>query len=211
MSEEPGLSGFSSSDGSGLEADPAKALMPPSLRAGTPVWTSPVTPGAAWLPLLQVLQVEEVGSQGGCNGLWTPLLPSGAAGNHPCALAAYCSASLCTSQVPSGMEPGSQGTSFPLEFLRAYGKWGRGDWMLQSFQRNSCRAENIKRQQSQPAQRSWPLKERLQYSHRRLQSFHERSRLFLTHKLLCHWDLVEKGKFSFLLSATAAGPDNSAL
>lgn len=54
---------------------------------------NPVTPQAAWLPLLQVLQLEEAGRQGRCHGLWTPLLPSGAAGNHPCALAAFCSAS----------------------------------------------------------------------------------------------------------------------
>lgn len=94
MSREPGLPGISSSDGSGLEVDPAKALMPPSPRAGFPVWTNPVTPQTAWLPPFQLLQLEEVESQGRCHGLWTPLLPFRAAGNHPCSPATYCSASL---------------------------------------------------------------------------------------------------------------------
>lgn len=118
MSGQPGLSEVSSSDGSGLVADPAKAMMPPSLRAGTSVWT----PRAAWL-----LQLEELGSQGGCHGLWTPLLPSGAAGNHPCALAAYCWASL---HVPGPICHGAWIPRNQFSLGLSKGMWEMGQGLL---------------------------------------------------------------------------------
>lgn len=76
------------------------------------------------------------------HSLRTPLLLSVAA-STPVPLLPIAQHLPVHPRAPSGMEPGSQGSSFALEFLRACGKWGRGSWMLQSFQRNSWRAESI--------------------------------------------------------------------
>lgn len=88
---------------------------------------NPVTPQAAWLPLLQVLQLEE--GVMACGHLSCPLEQLAVTPVHLLPIAQH----LCTSQVPSIMEPGSQGTSFPLEFLKGMWEMGQGQLNVAEF------------------------------------------------------------------------------
>lgn len=107
MLREPGLQGVSFRDRAGLCSD---SSLPESKR------TSSAHTAAAWL--LKVLQLKVKG-QRGCHGQRTPLLLPGAADSHLCALLPTACYLPVHPRGSSVTEPGSQGSSFPLELLWA--------------------------------------------------------------------------------------------